>query len=314
MNLPNLLTALRIALIPVFVLTYERIAPAASLLIFLVASLTDCLDGYLARKWNQITSFGKLFDPLADKLLLLSVLFCFARSGLIPWWVMIVMAVKELLMMTGSMWLLRKSVVVSANNLGKAATVLFILALTFLQNLAQDLEGLVDHRHAGVDPGLEDDLGHVLGRATHVQGGPDVQAQLLGAFQGGERGHGRQLAGGVGDALAGVHLAGDEQRQVLGQAGVEGAPEVVGAVPGIALEIGLGGFGGLLLEVVAHGRLPLGMGWVIRGRARRPSRRIASPGVGGKAGAGMDQLGSLRPWARLATLSWLGGGMGLGRR
>ncbi len=132
MNLPNLLTALRIALIPVFVLTYERIAPAASLLIFLVASLTDCLDGYLARKWNQITSFGKLFDPLADKLLLLSVLFCFARSGLIPWWVMIVMAVKELLMMTGSMWLLRKSVVVSANNLGKAATVLFILALTLV--------------------------------------------------------------------------------------------------------------------------------------------------------------------------------------
>jgi CDP-diacylglycerol--glycerol-3-phosphate 3-phosphatidyltransferase len=132
MNLPNLLTALRIALIPVFVLTYERIAPAASLLIFLLASLTDCLDGYLARKWNQITSFGKLFDPLADKLLLLSVLLCFARSGLVPWWVMIVVAVKELLMMTGSMWLLRKSVVVSANNLGKAATVLFILALTFI--------------------------------------------------------------------------------------------------------------------------------------------------------------------------------------
>ena len=132
MNLPNILTALRIAMIPVFILTYERVAPAVSLLIFLGASLTDCLDGYLARKWNQVTAFGKLFDPLADKLLLLSVLFCFARSGLVPWWVMAVVGVKEILMMTGSMWMLAKKVVVSANQLGKAATVLFIMALTFV--------------------------------------------------------------------------------------------------------------------------------------------------------------------------------------
>ena len=132
MNLPNILTALRIAMIPVFVLTYEQVAPAVSLLIFLLASLTDCLDGYLARKWNQITAFGKLFDPLADKLLLLAVLFCMARSNLIPWWVLIVMAVKELLMMAGSMWMLKRNVVVSANILGKAATVAFIMALTFV--------------------------------------------------------------------------------------------------------------------------------------------------------------------------------------
>jgi CDP-diacylglycerol--glycerol-3-phosphate 3-phosphatidyltransferase len=132
MNLPNILTALRVAMIPVFVLTYAQVAPAVSLLIFLLASLTDCLDGYLARKWNQITAFGKLFDPLADKLLLLAVLFCIARSRLIPWWVLIVVAVKELLMMAGSVWMLKKNVVVSANFLGKAATVAFILALTFV--------------------------------------------------------------------------------------------------------------------------------------------------------------------------------------
>jgi len=132
MNLPNVLTALRVAMIPVFILTYGRISPAASLVIFLAASLTDCLDGYLARKWNQITAFGKLFDPLADKFLLLAVLSCIAQSGLIPWWVLIVMAVKELLMMAGSVWMLKKNVVVSANFLGKAATVAFILALTFV--------------------------------------------------------------------------------------------------------------------------------------------------------------------------------------
>ncbi len=132
MNLPNILTALRIALIPVFALTYGRVAPAVSLLIFLAASLTDCLDGYLARKWNQITEFGKLFDPLADKLLLLTVLCCLAESDVIPWWILILMTAKELLMMAGSMWLLRKNVVVSANVLGKAATVVFIAALTFV--------------------------------------------------------------------------------------------------------------------------------------------------------------------------------------
>jgi CDP-diacylglycerol--glycerol-3-phosphate 3-phosphatidyltransferase len=132
MNLPNLLTALRIALIPVLIGTYGRVPPAVSLTIFLVASLTDCLDGYLARKWNQITAFGKLFDPVADKLLLLSVLFCFAKSRLVPWWVLILMAAKELLMMSGSLYMLRRNVVVSSNYLGKAATVSFILALTFV--------------------------------------------------------------------------------------------------------------------------------------------------------------------------------------
>jgi len=132
MNLPNALTTLRILLIPVFVLAYERAAPALALLVFLVASLTDYLAGYLARKWNQITPFGKLFDPVADKLLLLAVLCCLARSGHIPWWVLGVMAAKELLMMAGSAWLLGKKVVVSANLMGKAATVMFIVALTLL--------------------------------------------------------------------------------------------------------------------------------------------------------------------------------------
>ena len=110
----------------------ERVTPLVSLLIFLAASLTDSLDGYLARKWNQITAFGKLFDPLADKLLLLAVLCCLAKSHIIPWWILILMAVKELLMMAGSMWMLRKNVVVSSNILGKAATVVFIVALTFV--------------------------------------------------------------------------------------------------------------------------------------------------------------------------------------
>jgi cardiolipin synthase len=132
MNLPNVLTSIRIALIPVFIITYEQVSPAVSLIVFLTASLTDCLDGYLARKWNQITAFGKLFDPLADKLLLLSVLYCLAQSGHIAWWVVAVMISKELLMVVGSAWLLHKNVVVSSNWLGKAATGTFIVAVTLV--------------------------------------------------------------------------------------------------------------------------------------------------------------------------------------
>ena len=130
MNLPNLLTGLRMALIPVFVWAFYNVHPAVALIVYLVAAATDWLDGYLARKWNQVTSFGKLFDPLADKLMLLSMLFCLGESGRVPWLILGVMLGKELIMMAGSVFLLkRKNVVVMANWLGKTATVLFIVAV-----------------------------------------------------------------------------------------------------------------------------------------------------------------------------------------
>ena len=91
MNVPNALTLVRIILIPVFVLFYVFQIPDWNLwaaIVFIAASVTDLLDGYLARKWNQITDFGKLMDPMADKLLVLAALLILQDWNIIPFWVM----------------------------------------------------------------------------------------------------------------------------------------------------------------------------------------------------------------------------------
>ena len=123
---------IRLLLVPVFVVVYFRTSAEpkyAALAIFAAASLTDMLDGYLARKLNQITDFGKLFDPLADKLMVLSALVCQAVTGVFPWAAVIVVACKELFMVIGGLFLLSRDVVVYSNIFGKAAQVSFILSL-----------------------------------------------------------------------------------------------------------------------------------------------------------------------------------------
>ena len=100
MNLPNKLTVLRVLLIPFFVLfTLVDLIPGYSkyiaVLIFVVASLTDFLDGKIARKYNLVTNFGKFMDPLADKLLVCAALICLTAEGLLPAWMVIVIISRE---------------------------------------------------------------------------------------------------------------------------------------------------------------------------------------------------------------------------
>ncbi len=128
-TIPNVLTILRMLLIPVFVILFVNGQRKAALAVFVIASLTDLLDGYLARKLNQITDFGKLFDPLADKLMVLTALACQGFAGVLPWAAIAVVAVKELLMVLGGVWMLRKGIVVYSNLAGKAAMVFFIASL-----------------------------------------------------------------------------------------------------------------------------------------------------------------------------------------
>ena len=131
-TIPNVLTMIRLLLVPVFVVVYFRTTAEpkyAALAIFAAASLTDMLDGYLARKLNQITDFGKLFDPLADKLMVLSAMVCQAVTGVFPWAAVIVVACKELVMVLGGLFMLSRDVVVYSNIVGKAAQVCFILSL-----------------------------------------------------------------------------------------------------------------------------------------------------------------------------------------
>lgn len=129
-NIPNALTIVRLVMVPLFVWAYlAGYRVPAALAIFCAASLTDFLDGYLARRLQQITNFGKLFDPLADKLLVVCALVCHAVAGVFPWAAVVIIAAKELIMVTGGTLLLRRGVVVHANWFGKIATVFFVAAL-----------------------------------------------------------------------------------------------------------------------------------------------------------------------------------------
>lgn len=128
-NLPNVLTILRMALIPIFVVFYATGLEKLSLLVFLIASATDWLDGYLARKNRQITAFGKLMDPLADKLMVCSALICQGVRGVFPWPAILIVMTKELVMIVGGTYMLGHGIVVSAHYLGKAAQFSFIAAL-----------------------------------------------------------------------------------------------------------------------------------------------------------------------------------------
>ncbi len=128
-NVPNLLTMLRMALIGVFIWLFSGAHYLWALAVFLLAGATDVLDGYIARKHNLITNFGKLMDPLADKLMLITALICLMTIGRVPVWAVAVVAGKELIMVIGGSLLLRRGIVVQAQFLGKAATALFLLAV-----------------------------------------------------------------------------------------------------------------------------------------------------------------------------------------
>lgn len=128
-NIPNILTMLRILLIGVLIYFFSRGQLYAALGTFLLAGFTDFLDGYIARKKQLITNFGKVMDPFADKLMLITTLICLTDIGKVSLWVVIVVTVKEALMLVGGAFLLKRKVVVQAQPVGKVATVMFIIAV-----------------------------------------------------------------------------------------------------------------------------------------------------------------------------------------
>ena len=142
-TIPTVLTIIRMLLIPVFVVLFFKGQKMAALAVFCAASLTDMLDGYLARKLNQITDFGKLFDPLADKLMVLTAMVCQGIAGVFPWIAIIIVAAKELVMVLGGVFMLSKNVVVYSNYVGKAAQVCFITSLILSFFHEKFLEGNV---------------------------------------------------------------------------------------------------------------------------------------------------------------------------
>lgn len=130
MNLPNILTLLRIISVPFigYMLYIEEYTIA--LVLFIASGLTDILDGYLARKMNTISSFGKLADPFADKLVQVTALAILYTKGVVPWAVLAIVCIKEALQLLGGFNLLKKkNIVVYSNKFGKIASFIFYLAV-----------------------------------------------------------------------------------------------------------------------------------------------------------------------------------------
>ena len=130
-NIPNALTIVRFILIPFivyYILTGQYIA---GFVILTVSGLTDILDGVIARKFNFITNFGKLIDPLADKATQIAVLASLTFKGIVPLWILMIVFIKEIVMVAGASFLYGKKLVVSSRWYGKLATVLFYIAIVF---------------------------------------------------------------------------------------------------------------------------------------------------------------------------------------
>ena len=127
MNTPNKLTLLRVILIPFFVVCMLAVnadwGKWAALAIFIIASLTDMLDGYLARRDNLVTNFGKFMDPLADKLLVCSAMICLVDMERIPSWVVIIIIGREFVISGFRLIASDNGVVIAANYWGKIKTV-----------------------------------------------------------------------------------------------------------------------------------------------------------------------------------------------
>ena len=140
MNLPNLLSLIRIALIPVTAILFSKDRIIAATVVFIIACLTDILDGVIARRFNLITDIGKILDPLADKGMQITMLVSMAFAELMPWVVVAVLFIKEIMMCIGGAVLYKDKTVIGANSYGKISTVItsscVVLILLFHQVFA----------------------------------------------------------------------------------------------------------------------------------------------------------------------------------
>lgn len=137
MNLPNKLTVLRVIMIPFFVffMLTDYVGEASkwiALAIFIIASLTDLLDGKIARKYNLVTNFGKFMDPLADKLLVCAAMICLVEMGKLASWMVIVIISREFIISGFRLIAADNGVVIAASYWGKFKTVFQMVMICLL--------------------------------------------------------------------------------------------------------------------------------------------------------------------------------------
>lgn len=128
-HIPNILTIVRLIFVPIIILFLSMDNYLLAFITFTISSITDIADGIIARKFNATSDFGKLMDPLADKLAQISVLLTLTIKEIIPFWIISVMLIKELILIIGASFLYGKKLVVSSKWYGKLTTVILYLAV-----------------------------------------------------------------------------------------------------------------------------------------------------------------------------------------
>ena len=135
MNTANKLTLIRVVLIPVFIVLLYLDLTLAALAVFILASVTDFIDGYVARHYHQITDFGKFMDPLADKLLVMSAMAWFVEAGCMPGWAFFIVLAREFAVTGLRLVAVEQGLVIAAGKSGKVKTastmVCIVLMLAF---------------------------------------------------------------------------------------------------------------------------------------------------------------------------------------
>ena len=126
---PNILTMIRFLLIPVIIIFAFKDNYVATIIVLSISGITDILDGYIARKYNFITNFWKLIDPVADKCTQIATLIALTNIHMIPQWILVVILSKEAVMIAGAAFLYGKKLIVGSRWFGKLATTLFYIAI-----------------------------------------------------------------------------------------------------------------------------------------------------------------------------------------
>lgn len=131
-RIPNRLTIFRMIIIIIFipiVLMDKMITSYIALFLFIIAGITDWLDGYIARKYNIISYWGKIMDPLADKIMVMSALICFVQLNIVPAWMVIIIIAREFLISGIRIMAAKDGDIITASTLGKAKTITEIVVI-----------------------------------------------------------------------------------------------------------------------------------------------------------------------------------------
>jgi CDP-diacylglycerol--glycerol-3-phosphate 3-phosphatidyltransferase len=176
-TLPNMLTVLRIMLVPVVVVALLGDTPSGDVLaavVFALASLTDFVDGHLARTRDSVSTFGKLMDPLADKLLVIAALISLVSLNRLPAWVAMVIIARELAVTVLRLGATQVGVVMSASQLGKGKTVLQIAAILALIAFRSDPLWVSLLVYVSVAVTVVSGLDYFFGMKRRIEQAPDA--------------------------------------------------------------------------------------------------------------------------------------------